>query len=132
MKDETPTYFSGTWGGNDRFSTSTELTDYAQGDEVTVIHGKGGGNIAHVSSITTGAGSEVILDRTITGVVSNDTAKFRMEKWKKVASTTDNFTEGFTVGEPNKGNWIQVKVYAQWTGERELYGILIDNASSIS
>ncbi len=130
MKDETPTYFSGTWNGTDRVSTTTELTNHSQGDEVTIVQGKGAGTVVHASSVSSGAGSEVVFDRDITGVVNGQTSKFRIEKWKKIAKIEDIAQEGYTVGE--KDHWIQLKVYLQWTGKRELYGMLIKNSSTIS
>lgn len=129
-KDETPTYFSGTWTGTDRFNTTTELSDYAQGNEITIVQGKGGGAVAHASSLTYGAGSEVVLDRDITGITVGQTSKFRIEKWTKIDKITDLSTEGRTIGVQD--HWIQIKVYLQWTGRQELYGMLIKNSSSLS
>lgn len=127
-KDETPTYFTGTWTGTDRFNTTTELTNYAQGDEITIIQGKGGGAVAHARQLSSGAGSEVVLDRDITGITVGQTSKFRIEKWTKVDKITDLSTEGKTINK--KDHWIQIKVYLQWTGRRELYGMLIKNTTS--
>lgn len=129
VKDETPTYVTGTWTGTDRFSTSTELSAYEQGDEVTIVQGKGAGAVAHARSVTSGAGSEVIFDRDITGVTVGQTAKFKLEKWKRVGSISDIAHEGFSIGESD--HWIQIKIYMQWTGPRELYAILINNIASI-
>lgn len=128
-KDETPTYMLGTWTGTDRFSTTTELTAYEQGDEITVVNGKGGGTVAHARSITSGAGSEVVFDRDITGITVGQTSRFRIEKWKKVGKIQDMAHEGFTIGV--KDHWIQIKVYMQWTGKREWYGILLENTPTI-
>lgn len=128
-KDKTPIYFSGTWTGTDRFNTTTELTGYAQGDEITILHGKGAGVVAHARLLTTGAGSEVVLDRDITGVVNGQTSKFKIERWKKIGKIQDIAHEGFS--SEAQDHWIQVKVYLQWTGRRELYAMLINNQASI-
>lgn len=129
-KDETPTYFTGTWTGTDRFSTNTELTAYEQGDEITIVQGKGGGAVAHAKTLTSGAGSEVVFDRDITGITVGQTSKFRIEKWVKVGKIENLSAEGFTIGK--KDHWIQFKTYLQWTGRQELYGMLIENSKSIS
>jgi len=130
VKDETPTYFTGTWTTTDRFTTTTDLSAYEQGDEITIVQGKGGGAVAHARVLDNDAGASVALDRAISGVVAGQTSKFRIEKWKRVGSVTDIADQGFTIGESD--HWIQVKVYLQWTGPRELYGILITNVSSLS
>lgn len=130
VKDETPTYFTGTWTGTDRFNTTTELSDYEQGDEITIVQGKGGGAVAHAKTLTSGAGSEVVLDRDITGITVGQTSKFRIEKWKKIGKIEDKAVQGFTIGESD--HWIQIKLYLQWTSKRELYGIIVNNTASVS
>lgn len=130
VKDETPTYASATWTGTDRFNTNTELTNYEQGDEITVVQGKGGGAVAHIRSLTTGSGSEVVLDRDLTGLTMGQTSKVRVERWKKVGKISDIASQGFSIGKSD--HWLQVKLYLQWTGKRELYDILIKNTSSLS
>ena len=131
-KDETPTYFSGTWTGTDRISTLTELTNHKQGDEITIVHGKGAGAVVHATLVSSGAGSEVVFDRSITGITVGQTSKFKIEKWKKIAKVTDTeiFDRGYTIGATD--HWIQIKIYMQWTGKRELYSILVNNIASIS
>ena len=128
-KDETPTYFTGTWTGTDRFNTTTELTSYAAGDEVTIVHGKGAGEVAHALTLTSGAGSEVVFDRDITGITVGQTAKFKIEKWRKVKKITDIASEGATIGQ--KDHWVQIKAFLRWTGKRELYDLTITNSSSV-
>lgn len=128
MKDETPTYVTAEWTGTDRFNTDTELSSYDDGDEVQIIQGTGAGACAHAKTITSGAGSEVVLERNITGVTGS--SKVRIEKWKKVAKIEDLSPDQMTIGE--KGDFIQFKVYLQWTGAREFYELIAINKPSIT
>jgi len=129
-KDVAPVYADITWTGADRFSTNTELTAFGQGDEVTIVQGKGAGAVIHAAELTSGSGSEVILDRAPQGIVVGETAVVKLENYKKAGKITDLASEGFGVGKQD--HWLQVKLYMQWTGPRELYGILIKNSSSLS
>lgn len=127
LQNDTPTYVTATWGGTDRFSTNTDLSSYEQGDEVTIVQGKGAGACAHIRSLSGGAGSEVILDRSITGL--SGTSVIRLEKWKKAGTITGASLEGFTIGQ--QSHLIQIKAYLQWTGPRELHGLTVENAPSV-
>lgn len=129
--EQDPVYFSGTWTGTDRANTTTELSAFSGGDEVTIVQGKGAGAIGHVA-VTGGAGSEIVFDRDITGVTVGQTSKFKIEKWTKAASISDIAQQGYSLGEKNTNHWIEVKAYLRWTGKREFYGMLIINKSSIS
>lgn len=131
-KDDYPTYAIAEWTGGDRFNTITELTAYEQGDEVSIVQGKGSGAIAHATSVTSGAGSEVVLDRDIQGITAGITSVVRLEKWTKIGKVEDidEFVEGYTYGVAD--HWMQVKLYMQWTGPRELHAILINNISSLA
>lgn len=128
MKDEEPTYVTAEWNGTDRFNTDTELTDYEAGHEVQVVQGTGAGACAHIKTLETGAGSSVILERDLTGVTG--TSKVRLENWTKVGKIEDLAPDKMTIGE--KGNFIQFKVYMQWTGAREFYELLAINKPSIT
>lgn len=130
-KDEEPTYATVTWTGTDRFSSNTDFTGYEEGAEVSIVQGKGSGVIAHARALTSGSGSEVILERDVPGVVVGQTSVVRLEKWKKIGKIEDISHEGFSTDENCKDHWIQVKLYLQWTGPRELHAILIDNEPSI-
>lgn len=128
-KDKARTYCTATWTGTDRFNTVTELTGYNKLDEIFIAHGKGAGASYVIKEISTGAGSEVVLDRDVSGITIGQTSKVRAENWKKIGKITDFANKGFGVGE--KDHWIQLKLYLQWTGARELYDILINNQASI-
>lgn len=130
VKDESPTYITGTWESTTRFGTPTDLAGFEQGDELTIMQGKGAGAVVHIAELEPGANSGVTLDRAITGVVAGQTSIFKIEKWRRVGSVSDIADQGFTIGESD--HWIQVKLYLQWTGARELYGIIIENTSSLS
>lgn len=127
-EDEIPTYVTATWGGTDRFTTNTDLSAYETSDEVFVVQGKGSGACARIRSVTSGAGSEVILDTPITGV--SGTSVVRIEKWKRAGQITTLSKDGFPIGQSS--HWIQLKVYLQWTGPREFHGLTVINKPSVA
>jgi len=111
-KDLAPTYASVTWTGTDRFNTNTELTGFEQHDEVMIVQGKGAGACYKIKTVTTGAGSEVVLDRDVTGITVGQTSKVRLENWKWVKTFADivDITDGATID--NTGHWIQIKSFS--------------------
>lgn len=120
-----PIVFTATWTGIDRFNTTTDLSSFEQGDEISFLHGEAGGAIAHIQTLSTGAGSSVILDRSFSHITAGDTTKAKIMNFKRVQQFDGKILDGKTIGK--KGQWIQLKAYLQWTGARELYGFTVVN-----
>lgn len=127
VDDETQTDSTCTWSSTTQLHSNDELTDFVQGDEVTIIQGTGAGSIAHISVITTGSGTSITLDRAITG--ASGTCIIRVEKWQRVAKLEDIADRGFDIGK--SGHWLQIKAFLQWTGPREFYGLTMTNEQSV-
>lgn len=126
--EETSLITTATWTSTTDFVSADELTDFEDGDEVTVIQGKGSGACINTSRIESGSGSHAYLENAVTGVTG--TSKVRVEKWRKVCNITDYPTRGYLIGK--KAQWIQFKIYMQWTGAREFYNLLVTNKSILS
>lgn len=126
--DDTELVTTATWDGTDGFIPADELTSFENGDEATIIQGTGGGACENSKYITSGSGSFVRLKNAITGV--SGTSKVRMAKWRDIQDiqNTGKNQDMVTIGE--KAQWIQFKVYMQWTGAQELYSLFIENSSA--
>lgn len=101
-----------TWANESRLLTSTDISNYVQGDEVMVITGSGSGKCAHIVNIESlGTGYSVLLDETFTGAEGNCLVYF--DKWIKASfAISDNpkqFTEA-TFGQKNQSTYIEIKV----------------------
>lgn len=128
--DEEPTYATITWKSDSTFHTNTDLSDFEQGDDVQIIQGIGGGACRSIKTLPSGIGVTVTLDSAVTGVSVDDTSVIKLQKFKKIGKITDKQLEKMTVGK--KSNYIQFKVYCQWTGKREFYNLTVNNSPSIS
>lgn len=101
------------WANESRLLTSTDVSNYVQGDEVTVIIGSGAGKSAHIVEIQPlGSGYSILLDEVFTS--ADGTCLVYFDKWIKAGvSTSSNlkqFTEG-TVAKNNQSPYLEAKVY---------------------
>jgi hypothetical protein len=98
------------WSDENRLLTNTDLSQYAQGDEITVIIGSGSGKTAHIVNIESlGGGYSVLLDRTFIGVTGTCVVYF--DKWIKAGISND--TKQYTVATTSQKNispYIEIKV----------------------
>jgi hypothetical protein len=123
-EDDEPTEATITWTDTETFTTTEDLSDYEEGNEIQVIQGTGSGKLAHIVSITEDTGTyTVALDDTFTGVTGN--SKCLVSKWKLSGDITSEHSEQWKAL-PITGNvnpYIQFKVGMQFTGKNELYKI---------
>jgi hypothetical protein len=133
-EEDVPTQADITWVDTDTFTTTDNVSAYAEGDEVEIVRGEGGGKCAHISSISEAGGTYTVnLDDTFTGVTTN-TAIARFSKWVKAGETTfDDGMQWRAFGMPvkNRSPWVQFKVCMQFTGENELYKLKAINESTV-
>lgn len=119
-----------TWINPTTFTTTTDLTSYAIGNEVQVIQGIGSGRCAHILTLTNNAGTwTVTLDETITGA-AGQTAIVWIAEWKKAAeimSSSIDFKE-IVIGKVS--TWIQFKVWFNFQRFDEIVALLIANAAN--
>jgi len=130
LNDVPPMEATITWTSTSTFTTTTDISAYAVGDEVEIVQGTGGGKCAHITAILNAATSEVTLDDTFTGATG--TAKARFQKWIKAGQTFSNQTSNFEKfsmqPQKNTSTWIQYKVCMQFTGDDELNDLTVINA----
>jgi hypothetical protein len=132
---DTPTEITLDWVSTNRFLTNDDLSSYAEGDEIQVIQGKGGGKSAHIKSIDShGSGYSVLLDDTFTGATGG--SKALVSKWIKageiVQGTDENQWKGFTLGKKNTSPFIQIKVGMQFTGKNEIQKLRVINKPHVN
>lgn len=122
------------WVNTRTILTSTDVSGYAQGDEVQIIQGTGSGRSFHISSITSNGSSYTItLDDEFTGATGTAVAEF--DNWKKSGEITYNASmaqwKELPIPKDNQSPVMQVKVCMQFTGKNELYGVNINSTSTI-
>lgn len=121
------TDFTLTWVNTTSFTTTQ--TGIEVGDEITILQGKGGGRVAHVSAITYSAPNyTVTIDETIANVTG--TAKGRVQKWKKIdtINNENNFFQSSSINNPS--TLIEIKVFMIGTGETTLDEMILDKKIS--
>lgn len=122
-----PTEATITYTSTTTFTTTTDISAYAVGDEIEFIQGVGAGRTAHITNITGSGTYTVTVDETITGATTQ-TAKVRFGKWNKVGTIsgqTLQFSE-FAIPKDNQSNvMIQCKVCFLFTGKNEMYSLAI-------
>ena len=126
-RTEKPDYadFDITWISQKSFTTTE--SSISQGDEITIIQGKGSGRVAHVLSEPTESGGTytVVLDEDIETV--SGTARARRENWnklKKINKVNQKF-EQRDINHPD--TLIELKVAMVATGEATIDEIILDN-----
>lgn len=126
IREIDPTEISITWVSTTSFTTTTDLTALV-GYEIEVLQGTGSGKCSHIVSATNNAGTyTVVVDETYTGVTSG-TAKARYQNWTKLLSVSDQASESKKVSIGKASERIQFKVWMQFTGNDELYELIISN-----
>ena len=120
-----PVVFTMTWTSTTTFTTTQ--TGLVDGDEITIVQGKGGGRVAHIVGTPTFSTPNftVTLDEVITGV--SGTAKAIVQKWKKIGiiSNINNFFQEITINNPS--TLIELKVAIVATGEVTIDELILDN-----
>lgn len=119
-----------TWIDTYNFVTTNDISDFATGDEVTVLNGTGAGQVMIITNISATLNTyQVTVDTNEFSITTPFVGRF--ENFK-VLPTVDNNAEyaGLTI--PNGTNpSIQFKVYLYFTGEQELHKLHIVNKNNI-
>lgn len=119
-----------TWVTSTSFTTTKDLTDVEEGDEVEFYAGAGAGSTAHVVSTTNNAGTwTVVIDEAIRGGASGNRSTCIFDSFKKAGVITKDTQETnnvFTqrVGEASKS--IQVKLELRGRGVA-IEEMIVDN-----
>lgn len=109
------------WTDTDTFTTVADLSDVAAGDEIEIVAGVGSGHMAHVSSISSNAGTYTVnLDEAFPYAVSGDEFLFTADKWTyldEITSSSPTNDAGYFETSPNvSSKFIMYKVEMRGTG----------------
>ena len=116
-----------TWSDTNTFTSTADLSAYAVGDEVEITRGVGAGKCAHITAISSNAGTYTVdLDETFTS--ASGTASARFQKWTKLKSITSQNIQFDRAGISQKSPWIQFKVFAIHAGKDEIESLIIRHA----
>lgn len=116
-----PTEATITWTSTNSFTTSTDVSAYAVGDEIEVTQGTGGGLCAHITALQVGSGPSYIitLDETFTGATG--TGKARFQKWRKIGEVQDTGTNKDILPGAfiDPSDYLELKICFLFTGKNE-------------
>lgn len=118
-----------TWVNTTSFTTTTDVSALT-GYEVEIVQGIGSGKCSHVTSVVNNAGTyTVTLDETYTGATTT-TAIARFQNWKKIIPAIAEQSSDFKrLSIDITSAKLQIKVCMQFTGNDELYSLLITSVS---
>lgn len=117
-------------------TSTADLSDVTQGDEIQIIQGYGSGKSFHIRSITENAGTYTIIpDETFDSLVIGQTFVGEVDNWIKAGeiqyATPMKQWKEFTINKDTNSPVAQFKVCMQFTGNDELYGITINSNKNI-
>lgn len=120
------------WDDNISFTNNSSLISSLNvGDEIEIIHGNGGGSVAHITSIVNnGSDFTVTVDEAIIGISAGDYTTIRFQTWKKLPDiNADNFQfADRPLAQYNKDTEIQFKIVMNWTDkDNELREVIVVN-----
>lgn len=128
--EETPIEITGTWASTTTANTVTDVRDY-ENWELEVLQGTGAGKCAKISSVAENAASGwlMTLNDAFSGVTTG-TFKARIQKWTQAGQLFNKQTDeipAFPFLSQGSSMKIQLKICFQWTGENELFDIILNN-----
>lgn len=132
---DSPTTATCTITDIDRLTTTTNVSDYENGDEVLFVQGAGAGKFVTIKSISENAGIYTVIftENLPTGVIGiGSIAEF--SKWKTLGEITQSDGgqyKTFTPSIKNISPMIQIKVGIQSTGDNELYSLYVESEKTI-
>lgn len=141
LYEEDPIYANITWVNTTSFTTTTDITAYAQtatgfngtvGGEVEIVQGTGGGACVHITNVVNNAGTyTVTIDNAVTGVTTG-TAKARFQKWIKLNPEITGQVKSYGQMAILANNTrIQIKLVMEWTGDGEFHKFILTSNEDI-
>lgn len=141
LEEESATEATITWVNTTSFTTTTDISAYANdatgfdgtyGGEVEILQGTGGGQCRHITDVSENGGTyTVTIDSAVTGVTTG-TAKARFQKWIKLTPEISGQVNSYTNLPINRNSpRIQFKFYMEWTGENELHKLETYNTNHL-
>jgi hypothetical protein len=117
------------WLTSTSFTTTTDVSDFEQGDEVTVLNGNGAGQVMRIKEIQA---SSTVYTVTVYENEFDATLPFkaRFQNFKSLTTIDDNKQFNAQTITNNTEPCIQFKVYMYFTGRQELHKLLIVNKNN--
>lgn len=117
-------------------TSTADLSNVSQGDEIQIIQGYGSGKSFHVTAISESGGTYTITpDETFNSVVIGKTFTAEVDNWYKAGeinySTTMKGWKELPLSKDRQSGVAQFKICMQFTGKNELYGITINSNKTI-
>lgn len=119
-----------TWTSTTTFTTTSDLTSVAVGDEIEITGGSIAGNMAKVSSLSYSAGTwTVTISSALSNLTVSDTSAVTFDNW----STLTTITGGSLVDQSivhtiaKSSKWIQFKIELTGVSEVKIEKMIISN-----
>lgn len=109
----------GTWTSTNTFTTTqTDWSRAIVGDEIEVLRGAAGGLLAHITEISSNAGTYTItIDETFDNYITGDISTVIFRNWKKFAVIDSTNTLGYLSEQLGaNGKFIQLKIELRGLG----------------
>lgn len=131
IKDNTSnviTDIAGVWTSTTTFTTTHDISQAKDGDEVELIAGAGSGFMAHIASISEDAGTyTVTLDEPYIFATATDKFLFVIDNWKKLGTiTADSLNDSLRIDAV--GEYLQIKIELRGI-ETKVLDVMINNES---
>lgn len=114
------------WNDATRFTVSTDLTS-SIGYEVEGTLGTGSGRCAHITNVQSAGGGNFIVTLDETLGASTGISKLRVQNWIKLDTFSNQNLTYIEFGNMGNSTWVQIKVCMLFTGNDELYDIIVEN-----
>ena len=121
------------WLDSTSFTTTTDVSGFTEGDEVTVAQGIGAGQTMEIKSITASTNTYTVEVKE-NPQTSTGAATMLFNNWKKIGEATNDRNlqyKQFTIRENNVSTWVQLKVELYLT-DNELHKIRLEDSKHIN
>lgn len=107
--------WKGVWTSTTVFTTTADMSDVVEGDEIEIIAGVGSGHISHVSTISVSTGAyTVTLTEAFPFAVSNDQMRFQVDTFETIGTITSTENDAgykiFRIDKSEKFTMVRVEM----------------------
>lgn len=130
-REVTPVVATCAWLNSTQFNTTTDVSDFQVGDEVTIIEGEGAGTPLTITAISSSSSTySITVEENPTSADAAFTGLFR--NYRKIGSMNKEQLEMLTISKDNVSPRCQFKVDMYFTGPQELHRLRIINKPHIT
>ena len=121
-----------TWLNTTEFTTTDDVSEFEEGDEVTILAGPNAGHIFEIESVTASTSTYTIrVKENPDNITTAFAGRFTNFQTLRSADPTDNAQwKEFMMGVETKSPWIQFKLIAHLTGSG-IYKMAVDSSTNI-